>query len=226
MPVVSNVLETVLLPLYKLGETVALSKELLRVNPTNEAVIRATVIADTAAFLDLQFLDPNVTAVAGLRPASVTNGATAISSTGATAAQIIADLGALVQAVTSPMRAATWIMRPQTAHTIAARLAGVGMPTDLPRSLLGIPAIVSANSPRQIALIDADGLMYADDGRVEVDVVEDATLEMSSTPTSPPVAATVYVALWTSNLVGIKVLRWVAWKRAVPGSVAYMSVSY
>ena len=64
------------------------------------------------------------------------------------AAQIVADLTALIQAIMTPMRSATWILPSKTAATIAARLAGVGTTTTLPTPLLGLPAIVR-RAPRR-----------------------------------------------------------------------------
>ena len=203
-----------------------LSRELLRVNRTNEALVRQAVIAGIASATDTQLLDPTITAIPFQRPASITNGATAITSTGGTAAQIVADLTALIQAITTPMRSATWILPSKTAYTIAARLAGVGTTTTLPTSLLGIPAIVSASAPaRQITLVDLEGIVYADEG-LTVDTATHGSVEMSTVATSPSTAGTVLVPLWSSNLVAVKCLRWLSWMRAVPGSVAYMATSY
>ena len=115
-----------------------LSDELLRLgDPDAERTVRETVIAGVAAFLDAQFLTNTVTLSAGLRPAAITNGATAITSTGSTAAQISADLASMLAAITTTATSLTWVMRPTTAATIAMRLAGVGTPTDLPRTLFG-----------------------------------------------------------------------------------------
>jgi len=147
-PIVHDAFATVQVDLYKLGTAVVLTKELLRVNRTNEALIRQAVIAGIAAATDTQLLDPTITAIPFQRPASITNGATAVTSTGGTAAQIVADLTALIQAIMTPMRSATWILPSKTAATIAARLAGVGTTTTLPTPLLGLPAIVR-RAPRR-----------------------------------------------------------------------------
>jgi len=92
--------------------------------------------------------------------------------------------------------------------------------------LFGIPLVLSDNSPKQITLIDASEILFSDDGGIEVDVSEQATIEMDGTPTSPPTASTVTVALWQNNLIAVKVLRWIAYQRARAGSVAYMVSTY
>ena len=226
MPIVNDAFATVQVDLHKLGCAVVLSKELLRVNRTNEALIRQAVMGGVAAATDTQLLDPTITAIPFQRPASITNGATAVTSTGGTAAQIVADLTSLIQAITTPMRSATWILPSKTAATIAARLAGVGTTTTLPTSLLSLPAIVSANAPaRQITLVDLEGIVYTDAG-LTVDVATHGSVEMSTVGTSPPTAGTVMVNLWQASLIAVKCLRWLSWMRAVPGSVSYMSTTY
>ena len=80
--------------MYKAAKIIVVSDELLKLgDPDAERTLRETVAAGVAAFLDSQFLTSTVTLSAALRPASITNGATAIASTGSTAAQINADLG-------------------------------------------------------------------------------------------------------------------------------------
>ena len=65
-------------------------------NPDAEATVRRTVLGGLAKSLDNQFLLPTVAAVANVNPASITNGATEITSTGSTAAQIAADLALML----------------------------------------------------------------------------------------------------------------------------------
>ena len=144
-PLAASAYDTITQDVYKAGKIVTLSKELLRVgNPDAERTVRETVMAGVAAYLDGQFLDPAVTFTAHLRPASITNGATAVTSTGATAAAVAAALGALVAAITVPGAGLSWIMRRRTMATIAGAL---GAASGLPASLYGLPVIVSDNSP-------------------------------------------------------------------------------
>jgi HK97 family phage major capsid protein len=212
---------------YKAAKIVVLSEELLKIgDPDAERTVRETVIAGVAAFLDSQFLTNTVTLSANLRPAAITNGATAITSTGSSATQISADLAGLLAAITTTATSLVWIMRPTTAATIAMRLAGVGMPTDLPRTLFGAPVIFSANSPQQVTLVDAGNILYSDTGGFDVSISNQAALQMDDAPTNPPVAATVIESLWPRNLFGVRVTRWLAYLRAQTGAVAYMTVAY
>jgi hypothetical protein len=117
-------------------------------------------------------------------------------------------------------------MRPTTAATIAMRLAGVGTPTDLPRTLFGAPVILSSNSPQQVTLLDAGNILYSDTGGIDVSISDQALVQLDSAPTDPPVAATVFESLWPRNLFGVRVTRWLAYLRAQTGSVVYMTVAY
>jgi hypothetical protein len=224
-PVKATVYDELLQDVYKAGVIVVLTKELLKLgDPVAERAVRETVIAGVAAFLDQQFLDPTVTRIAYVRPASITNGATAITSTGTTAAQMNADLAALLAAVTTP-GPLVWTMKPTTAYRIAATIGGTAG-ADIPRTLFGIPLVVSSTSPPQITLLDPRQILYSDDGALDLSLSEEALLEMDSAPTSPPVAATVMTSLWQLDLWGVKAMRYVAWLRAQTGAVAYMTVAY
>ncbi len=97
---------------------------------------------------------------------------------------------------------------------------------DIPRTLFGIPLVLSSNSPAQITLLDASHVLYSDDGGIEVDTTDEATIQMNTTPTDPAVAATVFQSLWDANLIAVRASRWVAWLRAQSGAVSYMTVSY
>jgi hypothetical protein len=115
-------------------------------------------------------------------------------------------------------------MRPLTAARIAATLGAAA--GDIPRTLFGVPLILSANSPQQITLVDAAHVLYSDTGGVDLSISTQAAIQMDSAHTDPAVAATVFVALYQRNLWAVKVLRWIAWLRALSGSVAHMMVAY
>jgi len=216
--------ESVVEGLYKYGVLVPLAQELLDFSiPDAEATIRRTVLGGLAKGIDSAFLDPTKAAVGGISPASVTNGATSITSSGSTAAQISADLAAMLAAITTPGNGLTWIMRKKTMATIAAAL---GTTSGLPATLYGLPVIVSDNSPAQITLVDGQGIIYSDSGQFDIGVSKAATLQLDTAPTDPPVAATVMTSLWQSNCVGVRALRWLSWKRIETGSVVYMTVTY
>ena len=166
-----------------------------------------------------------MTLSANVRPAAITNAATAVTSTGSTAAAINADLAGLLAAITTGGASLVWVMRPMTAYKIAATIGGTAA-ADIPRTLFGIPLVLSANSPQQITLIDTAHILYSDDGGIEVDTTDEPTIQMDTAATDPAVAATVFQSLWDDNLFAVRATRWVAWLRAQSGAVSYMTVAY
>lgn len=224
-PVAATAYDTLQQEAYRAGKIVVLSKELLKLgDPDAEREVRTTVIAGVGAFLDEQLLTNTVTLSAGLRPAAITNGATAVTSTGSTAAQMTADLNGLIAAISTTGAALTWIMRPLTAARISATLGAAA--ADIPRTLFGIPLTLSANGPQQITLVDAANILYSDDGGFDVSISEQANIQLDDAPTDPAVAASVFVSLFQRNLWGVRVTRWLAYLRAQTGAVSYMTVTY
>ena len=132
----------------KAGVIVTLTRELITFGvPSTEAIVRKAAIGGLSALLDFSFLDPASAAAAG-RPASITNGATAVTQTGVTAATIGADLAALLAAITTAGSGLTWIMQRKTLANIASAL-----PLNVSGNTLnGLPVITSDTSPRQITL--------------------------------------------------------------------------
>src|SRR4029453_943623 len=226
-PVAATAYDTLTQEAYKASKIVVLSEDLLKIgDPDAERTVRETVIAGVAAYLDSQFVTNTVTLSADLRPAAITNGATAVTSTGVTAAAVTTDLGSLLAAITTSGGGLVWIMRPLTAYNIAAKLAAVGMTTDIPPTLLGIPLILSVNSPPQIPLVDAAHILYSDTGAIDVDTSTQAAIEMNDAPAEPTVAATIIQSSFQRNLWGVRVSRWLAYLRAQTGAVSFMTVPY
>jgi HK97 family phage major capsid protein len=210
---------------YKAAIITILSRELLRFASVDaELVISTAMIDAVAAFLDGQFLDPTITQIPQTRPASITNTGTAITSTGSTAAAIAADLGSMLAAISTAGGGLCWIARPTTAARIAAALGTAA--ADMPRTLFSLPMILSKTSPQQVTLVDANEIAFSDDGEVDVTTTDQAVVEMSDTPTSPPTAATVLQSLWELNLFGVRVVRALAYQPVRPGCVAYMVTTY
>jgi HK97 family phage major capsid protein len=226
-PVAATAYDTLTQEAYKAAKIVVMSEELLKLgDPDAERTVRETVIAGVAAYLDGQFLTNTVTLSADLRPAAITNGATAVTQTGVTATAVALDLGSLIAAITTSGGGLVWIMKPMTAYNIAAKFAAVGMTTDIPRTLLGIPLILSVNSPAQITLVDAANILYSDSGAIDVDTSKQALLEMDAAPAEPTAASTIMTSLFQRNLWGVRVTRWLAYLRAQTGAVAFMPVTY
>jgi hypothetical protein len=75
-PLTKLAFASVALGITKVAGIVVLTEEVIRLsNPSAEKLVRDDMVAGIAQFLDAQFIDPAVAAVAGVNPASITNGA-------------------------------------------------------------------------------------------------------------------------------------------------------
>ncbi|MBB3020663.1 HK97 family phage major capsid protein [Microvirga lupini] len=206
----------------KVAGIIVLTKELVRSSdPAAEAVVMRDLVGGIAQFTDEQLLDPTVTET-GIRPASITNGLTAIPSTDPEA-DLYALTGAL-SAAGAQFLAPYFIMSPKNALALAALRNSQGASVFpnvnvLGGDIWGIPVLVSANAGDQITLLDAAELMLAD-GAVELDIAQEAALQMRDDPVD---GAVQMVSLFQANSVGFRGIRTIRWKMRNPGAVAYVS---
>lgn len=225
------------LDINKVAGIVVITEELARLsNPAAEGLIQADMIAQTAQFLDESFIDPASTAISGVRPASITNGAHAIASSGPTGADLRADVKAAYAywiASNQNSTGAAWITTPTLAMSIGLIQNPLGQP-EFPNiganggTLLGLPVYVSNSVPADTAgallvLVKQSEILLADDGGVTIDVSREASLQMNTTPDNPATAATVMTSLWQQNLVGIRAERYITWARRRPQAVVYIT---
>jgi hypothetical protein len=179
--------------------------------------------------MDQQFVDPAVAEVANVSPASITNGITPVAPTGTTADAFRKDMGTLmgafVTANNDPTGAVVLMSATQALNLSLmqnplgqSEFPGIGVNGG---TIMGLPAVVSETVGTKIILVNASDILLSEDGGVEIDVSEEASLIMSTTPDVPPDQA--LVSLWQNNLVGLRVDRFVTWKRAKTASVAFIS---
>jgi HK97 family phage major capsid protein/HK97 family phage prohead protease len=214
----------------KVAGIIVLTKELVKFsNPSAEAIVRDDMVKGTAQFMDQQFVDPAVAEVANVSPASITNGITPVAPTGTTADAFRKDMGTLmgafVTANNDPTGAVVLMSATQALNLSLmqnplgqSEFPGIGVNGG---TIMGLPAVVSETVGTKIILVNASDILLAEDGGVEIDVSEEASLIMSTTPDVPPDQA--LVSLWQNNLVGLRVDRFVTWKRAKTASVAFIS---
>lgn len=224
--------DTVTMPHSKIAVIVAITEELARMStPSAEATVRQDLLETCAQFSDVQFLDPTVVAVADVSPGSITNGITAVESTGSTVAQVTADLNKAMTALTTSniaMRAPYWLMHTRTKNSLMTLRTSqdvYAFRDEMARgTLLGLPFVASNNMPLRdqdtpatpltlegyIVLMDASEVFMADDGETMLDVSREASLQMDSAPAS---GAQQLVSLWQNNLIGIRAERYIHWKR-------------
>lgn len=225
---------TVTVGFAKASGIIVMTEELVKLStPSAEATVRDEMINGMAAFLDTQFVDPAVAAVAGVNPASITNGASTAAASGATAAAAKADLAASVQVFTAagvPLEGSVWLMNDSNAFGLSQSLNALGQPlfpgvSITGGSIYGIPVVVSNNVSNRVVLVHAPSILYADDGGVSIDVSREASVQMDTAPTDPTDATTVLISLWQRNLVGLRADRFISWTRARSAAVRYISAA-
>jgi len=217
------------LSIAKAAGIIVLTEELVRLsNPSAEALVRADMIAGIAQFLDSQFIDPAVAAVAGVNPASITNGAPTAAATTNPMADII---GLINHFVTNniPVDGVTFIMSAANALALSFRSNLDGSPqypgvTINGGTYKGLTFVTSQAAGTNVIALQPSLILYADEGGVTIDASREASLQMDSAPMSPADATTVYVSLWQTNCVGLRAERFVNWKR-VGVSVKYLTAT-
>jgi len=220
----------------KAAGIIVISQELAKVSsPNAESAIRNDMIKGMATYLDTQFIDPTVAAVANTSPASITNAAVSIGSAGTSAANAETDFKALVSSLITGNQGSvgTAVLIMSEVHafvlSLARTLNGERMFPDLTPmggSISGIPVITSQVAGTTVALVIPGEILLADDGGVEIDVSKEASVEMNTAPTSPATAASVYISLWQLNLIGLRAERFINWKRARLNGVRYTTATY
>jgi HK97 family phage major capsid protein len=218
------------LAIAKAAGIIVLTEELVRLsNPSAEALVRQDMIAGIAQFLDQQFLDPAVAAVAGVNPASITNGAaTAVATTNP-----LADIMGLINHFVTnniAVEGVTFVMSPANALSLSFRtnldgspeFPGIGIGGGTYR---GLNFVTSGTAGTNVIALQPALVLYADEGGVTVDASREASIQMDSAPASPADATTVLVSLWQMNCVGLRAERFVNWKRVGTNSVKYLTAA-
>jgi HK97 family phage major capsid protein len=221
-PVTAAAFDTVTLGFAKAAGIIVLSRELVKFStPSAEAIIRDELRDGMAAYLDTQFVDPAVAAVANVSPASITNGVAGTAASGVTEAAARADLRALLAGFVTGnygLGGVALLMPEGTAFTLGTVVNAVGEPafpgiTATGGSILGIQVVTSNAVGNQIIAVHKPSILFAEDG-LEIDMSEQASLQMDSAPDNPTDATTVMVSLWQRNLVGLRAERFINWKKA------------
>jgi len=192
-------------PTKALG-VVVLTDELVKLsNAGTTPAMQKALTNGLNAFVDRSFLDPASTAIAGVRPGSVTSTAPA-PLTGT--ADVVASTAALIDAF--------YTARPTALAPVLITGGRYAATLRRPANSFGLEVITSAAALNHIIILDPEAVFYADGG-LEVQYSREAALDMSDTPTSP---ATTIVSLWQHDLVGFRVLRFASFG-AAPDAVMY-----
>ena len=222
----------------KVANIAVLTEELLRFsNPAAEQLTRDALAEALIARLDTDFVDPAKALSANVSPASITNGVTAIHSSGNTADDVRADIASLwapfILNNISPTTA-VYIMTPTTALALSLMRNTLGQPEFpgigiLGGTLDGIPVITSNYVPTDsngslVILANASDIWLADDGQVVIAASTEASLQMDTAPTnsSNPATPTTVVSMFQTDSVALRAERFINWKKRRAQAVAVL----
>ena len=223
----------------KIATIAVITNELIRFsNPSAERLVRDGLAGAVIERADIDFIDPNKSAVANVSPASITNGATAIASSGSTADDVRADIQALwapfIAARNAP-RNAVYIMDSTTALALSLMQNPLGQ-SEFPGltlnggTFMGVPVVVSDYLPvtsagGMVVLVNASDIWLADDGQVTIDSSREASLQMLDNPTNNSATGTptTMVSMFQTNSTAFLAERFINWARRRTSGVAYLT---
>lgn len=231
------------IPRLKVVAIVVVTEELAKSStPNAESTLSKDFNDACVSAADVAFIDPANSGIANVKPASVTFGAPAFASTGATLAAIDADLGKLMDSLISrgsTLHFASWVLDPM-AVSFLCRLRGSGGVLAYPNltmqggTLLSLPVIVSGNVPNvgspqssSIALIDASRVWLAEDGAMAFDVSRATTLQQLDNPTQDITTPTptTQTSMFQTNSVACRGTRFLNWQIAEAGAAAVLNLA-
>lgn len=219
----------------KVAAISVISDELARFsNPSAEMLVRDGLASALVERLDVDFIDPLKHEAANVSPASITEGVTALISSGVDAEAIRQDVRAIVSAflaVNQNPANAVWIMPNTVALALSLLRNGLGQ-KEFPDITMnggffeGLPVIASqyavSGSPQSnlVILANASEIFLADDGGVSVEASREASIEMSD---NPAVDSGTVVSMFQNNLLALKAERFINWKLRRAEAVQYMA---
>lgn len=223
----------------KIAAICVITEELARFSrPGAEGLVRDELAKAVIAKMDADFIDPSVAVSAGVNPASITNGLTALTTAGPSAANVLTD----VQALVAPFLLNGYdvsqlvLLMPNTlALTLSLMQNSLGQEsfkgmTVTGGQLAGIPVLASqylasgASWGNMVVAVSAENVALADDGNVAIDVSREASIQMDDAPSQDSTAGTgsTSVSLWQTNSVGIRAEREIHWKKLRSTAVTFM----
>lgn len=228
------------LPPLTVATICAVTEKLLRrASVQADELLRNELAAAVAARLDVDFIDPAKAASAGVSPASITNGVSAISSAGNTADDVRADVRDAMLAfvaANNQLNAGVWIMSSSTALSLSLMRNPLGQKEFPDITLLGgmfegLPVIASEFVPTvsaggYVVLVNARDIWVADEDGIAIDMSREASLQMNDAPTTQDATTgtgTSLVSMWQTNAVAFRAERFINWAKGRSTAVAVIS---
>ena len=201
---------------------VTATQELLKMGgPSVQSLLAKELVLATTLAVDSAFI--------GILLANISVG----TSVGQTAVSVRQDLASLLAAIPSDQSSRFFIITtPQVCKSWCAMgstfTSGQGAFPDMgPQggTILNIPVIASdAATTGLVILVDASGLAGASD-QIILSVMDQGSLQLDSSPDSPPIASSVMVSLWQMNMTALRAERWWGCRKLRAASVAAVSNS-
>lgn len=218
-PLTKGKFGSITLDMAKVAAIVTMTDELIKQSsPKADLVIRDDLVKAIGERLDRDFVDPDKAENKGLSPGSITNGLTPIPSTGTPSKDINLLFKVLIQNEISPAKAVL-ILPSILALQLAGRQNPLGQ-NEYPNITMGggmingIPVIASQSVPDGLVILAAaDEIFLADEGRVDIDASEQATVVDEEGNIS---------SLWQENLLGIRAERFINWAKRKPNAVSFI----
>jgi len=229
-PVTAMAFSSVSLDWAKVAGITVLTQELIKLSsPQAEDVVRRSMVKDIAAFLDGQFVNPAVAAVAGISPASITNGAPTAAATANPLADILGLIAHFVNNNIS-VEGVHFLMSPTNALSLSFKTNTDGSQvfpgiTAGGGSYKGLTFITSQTVGSLVIALQPGLILMADDGAVTIDASTEASLQMDSAPMSPVDATTVMESMFQMNTVALRAERFITWKKANANAVKYLTAA-
>jgi hypothetical protein len=189
------------LDVLKSHAILVLTQDLLRFSPEAETLLRRELTQSVALGTDTQFLN------------IITAGVVAGTSSGTQAVAFRDDLAIMLAAITTGNASRLFLI---VTPSIAKYLAVLGATSTSGQPAFenmgvnggtvgGIQVLVSdALAAGTMVLVDSTGIA-AGSGNIELDVFNNATIQLDSQPDSPPTGTTNLLNLWQMNMTGIRV---------------------
>jgi HK97 family phage major capsid protein len=185
-----------------------------------EDVLRRDMVAGVIEASDRRLLDPDSDDDSGARPASITNGITAVDASGATDSTdvdaIVAELINQLVTAGSTLRLAKFVTTNQVAIAISMlRDNGVKAFPNVKATggeLGGLELLTSASAPaNQLTLVDGDEVLVADDNEAEIENSRVALIDQNTAP-----EGNTRVSMFQTESTAMRVTRYINWSMRKP----------
>lgn len=219
----------------KVGAIAVCSKELIAdSSPSAEIWIRDSIAQASAQRVDTTFLSATA-ASAGVSPAGILNGLSALAPSGTDAAAVRADMMSLYASFLTAKNASglVQIMTPSMAKALALLVNALGQPEFVGLNanggtLLGDQVFTGDNvTPGDWILLKPSDIWKIGDSGVDLSMSDTAMIEQNDAPQgagdTPTAASATLMSLWQTEQVGFKVVRRINYAKRRTSAVAVLS---